>query len=303
MSPPDFIIAGAMRSGTTALADALACHPGVFMTEPKEPSYFTYRHGGESFSGPGDQWFARQNTATWSDYQALFRTAGDRVSGEASALYLAVPECIPDIASSCPDARIVLVLRDPVRRAFSAWLYLRSKGREHLTDVEAALDAEAARRDAGYGPMWWLAGASRYDVGLARFYEEFPADRIRVVLTEELRAAPETAVRDTCAFLGVPFHEGVVTALTREVNRGGEPRSRGLTRLLYPPDRVRGALSSVAPTRVRSAVRGIRASSLTRTNPAMPEPVRQRLLAQLGDVGPRVAELSGADTGRFWSTD
>src|SRR5688572_18848100 len=56
MSPPDFIIAGAMRSGTTALADALACHPGVFMTEPKEPSYFTYRHGGESFSGPGDQW-------------------------------------------------------------------------------------------------------------------------------------------------------------------------------------------------------------------------------------------------------
>lgn len=300
MSPPDFIIAGAMRSGTTALAEALGQHSAVFVTEPKEPSYFTYRHGGADFNGPGDQWFARQNVGDWSEYQSLFRTAGDRLRGEASAMYLAVPDCLLDIASACPDARIVLVLRDPVQRAFSAWLYLRSQGRERMSDVEAALDAEADRRASGYGPMWWLTGASRYDVGLTRLYETFPADRIRVVLTEELRADPETVVRETCAFLGVPSSEAVIAALGNEVNRGGEPRSRGITRLLYPPDRLRRALSEVAPSRWREAVRTLRRSSLVDA-PTMSPLTRERLREQLRDVGPRVADLSGADTDRFWT--
>ena len=299
MSHPDFVIAGAMRSGTTALAEALGRHPGIFMTEPKEPSYFTYRHGGASFNGPGDQWFAQQNVGTWAGYQGLFRAADDRVSGEASAMYLAVPESLSDLAAAQPAARVVVVLRDPVRRAFSAWSYLRSKGREPLADVEAALDAEPARRSSGYGPMWWLTGASRYEIGLSRLYDVLPADRIRVVLTEQLRATPEVVVRDLCTFLGVPYVEGVVTALGDEVNRGGEPRSTGVTRLLYPPDRVRGVLSGVAPAWVRAAVRHLRRSSLT-APPALPEHVRERLQEELHDVGPRVAELSGAETGRFW---
>ena len=301
MTGPDFVIAGAMRSGTTALADALACHPGLFVTEPKEPSYFTYRHGGAGYRGPGDQWFAQQNVGTWPEYQALFRNAGGRVRGEASAMYLAVPECIPDIAAALPEARVILVLRDPVDRAFSAWLYLRGKGREPLADIEAALDAEDRRRAAGYGPMWWLTGASRYDEGLTRLHECFPADRIRVVLTEELRADPDGVVRRTCDFLGVPFSQAVTAALGNEVNRGGEPRFRGLTRVLYPPDRVRALLSGVAPPWARSAVRALRRSSLAAA-PPMPESVRQRLRAQLRDVGPRVEELSGADTGRFWAS-
>lgn len=296
---PDFVIAGAMRAGTTALAEALGRHPGVFMTEPKEPSYFTYRHGGADYRGPGDQWFARQNTGTWEEYQALFQGAGDRLTGEASAMYLAVPECFPDLASALPKVRIVLVLRDPVRRAYSAWSYLRSRGREALVDVEAALDAEQGRRANGFGPMWWLTGASRYDVGLSRLYEVVPSERVHVVLSEQLRADPAGVIRSACAFLGVPYAEEVVTALGQEVNLGGEPRSAGVTRLLYPPDRIRRGLSAAAPGWARTAVRRLRRSSVTGPR-ALPDPVRQRLQEVLGDVGPRVTELTGVDTRTFW---
>lgn len=301
MTRPDFVIAGAMRSGTTALAEALAQHPELFMTEPKEPSYFTYRHGGASFSGPGDQWFARQNTPTWDEYQALFRSADGHVTGEASAMYLAVPECLSDLAAALPEVRVIVVLRDPVRRALSAWSYLRSSGREPLTDVMAALDAESERRAAGYGPIWWFTGASRYDQGLTPLYELLPADRIHVVLTEQLRESPESVVRSICDFLGVGHSEQVVAALGQEVNRGGEPRSALLTRLLFPPDRVRLALSGAAPMWARSAVRQLRRSSLTAA-PPIPGGVLERLHKELRDVGPRVAELTQADTARFWSS-
>lgn len=300
MTRPDFVIAGAMRSGTTALAEALAQHPDLFMTEPKEPSYFTYRHGGATFSGPRDQWFARQNTPTWDEYQALFQPADGRVAGEASAMYLAVPECLPDLAAALPEVRVVVVLRDPVRRALSAWSYLRSSGREPMADVEAALDAEPERRAAGFGPIWWFTGASRYDQGLAPLFELLPAERIHVVLTEQLRANPDGVVHGICDFLGVGHSGSVVAALGQEVNRGGEPRSALLTRLLFPPDRVRLALSGVAPMWARTTVRRLRRSSLT-TPPQFPEHVVERLHQELKDVGPRVAELTRADTPRFWS--
>lgn len=300
MTRPDFVIVGAMRSGTTALAEALAEHPGLFMTEPKEPSYFTYGHGGATFCGPRDQWFARQNTATWDDYQALFRSADGRVAGEASAMYLAVPESLSDLAAALPDVRVIVVLRDPVRRALSAWSYLRSSGREPLADVAAALDAEPERRAAGYGPIWWFTGASRYDQGLTRLYELLPAEHIHVVLTEQLRESPDSVVQGICEFLGVEHSERVVAALGHEVNRGGEPRSALLTRLLFPPDRVRLTLSGMTPMWARIAVRRLRRSSLT-TAPPIPDTVLERLHEELRDVGPRVAELTQADTARFWS--
>jgi hypothetical protein len=192
------------------------------------------------------------------------------------------------------------VLRDPVRRALSAWSYLRSSGREPLADPEAALDAESERRASGYGPIWWLTGASRYDQGLTSLYELLPAERIHVVLTEQLRESPDSVVRSTCQFLGVEHSERVLAALGQEVNRGGEPRSALLTRVLFPPDRVRLALSGAAPMWARTAVRRLRRSSLT-TAPPIPDSVLERLREDLRDVGPRVAKITQADTSRFWS--
>ena len=114
MGGPDFIIAGAMRAGTTALAAALGEHPDVFMCTPKEPSFFAVARGSLEFRGPADQSFAHDNVTDWNSYQALFRGAGSRLAGEASAMYLTLPGVAQEIRGRCPDVRIVLILRDPV---------------------------------------------------------------------------------------------------------------------------------------------------------------------------------------------
>jgi hypothetical protein len=297
---PDFIIAGAMRAGTTALADALAEHPGVHMTTPKEPNYFAVAHGALSFTGPGDQWFAQQNTADWTSYQALFPDEGSRVRGEASAMYLALPGTAASIAAACPDVRIVLTLRDPVERAYSAYLYLRSKGREPIQDFTQALSAEADRRAAGYGPMWWYAGASRYDLGMPEFMAAFDFSQLLVITNEQLRRDPVGTLALVCDHIGAGAAPCATRVLDRTVNGSGVPRAELMTRFLHPPDRLRGALSRLAPPAARAVVRRARVAAVRPPAP-MPAAAQDRLRAELAGVLPALVEMRALDTSE-WTT-
>jgi hypothetical protein len=295
MTAPEFIIAGAMRAGTTVLAEAIAEHPSTFVTSPKEPNYFAVAHGALDFSGPGDQWFAGQNSADWESYQRLFPESRGIVRGEASAMYLALPGVARDIAGRCPQVKIILILRDPVERAYSAWLFLRSKGREGTRDFSAALEQEEGRRAQGYGPMWWYVGASRYDIGLAEFCEAFPADRLLVLTNEELRRDPSGVLAAACTFIGVDAGQLDARAQGRTVNGSGVPTAELLTRALYPSDRLRRVLSRVAPPPARRLVQRARKATV-RSAPPMSDAVRRELTAQLHGVADRVRQWTGADT-------
>jgi hypothetical protein len=230
----------------------------------------------------------------WEAYQRLFDGAGSRVAGEASAMYLTLPGVAGEIARRCPEAKIVFILRDPVARAHSAWLYLRGQGREHLQEFADALDAEPSRRQAGFGPMWWYVAASRYQVGLREFYEHFPSSSVLVLTTEELRADPRGVLGRVCGHLGVGGDVDL-QVLAGEVNASGVPRAEWLARSLYPSDRLRAAAVRVAPAILRQWVRQARVSALRPPDP-IPEECRGRLAEQLSDVAKEVAELTGVDT-------
>ena len=300
VSGPDFIIAGAMRAGTTALGRALAEHPEIFMCTPKEPSFFAARLGSLQFCGPGDQGFVQENVGEWAAYQRLFDGAGDRVRGEASAMYLAVPGVASEIRARCPEVKLVFILRDPVERARSAWQYLRGRGRERLRDFTAALAAEDERRARGYGAIWWYVGASRYQVGLAEYVRTFPSSQLLVLSTEELRRDPAGTMLSVCRFLGVEGAHFAPSALASEVNRSGIPRVEVLTRLLYPAYPVRSRLARAAPPAVRQLVRRARAASTSGGDRMSPE-TRRWLQGQLADVAAEVNALTGLDT-RPWQT-
>jgi hypothetical protein len=298
MGCPDFVIAGAMRAGTTALASALAEHPQIFMTTPKEPNFFAVACGALEFAGPGDQGFARQNIADWDSYQTLFRNAGDRARGEASAAYLALPGVASEIRKKSPHAKIVIILRDPVERAFSAWQYLRGRGREDLRDFRSGLAAEEKRRSLGYGPIWWYLEASRYQLGLEEYLAAFPRSQLHVLTTEELRRDSAGSMSRICDFLGVDGAGFHASALDSEVNRAGVPRVEMLTRLLYPSYRLREPLSRIAPPAVRTLVRRARAGSVD-TGEQMPADARSWLGQELAAVGPDVHRLTGIDTSHW----
>lgn len=148
---PTFLVIGAAKAGTTSLYHYLGQHPQVFMSPVKEPGFFALEGHPLDFRGPGDEWLRQATTTTLEAYQKLFEGVRDEPAvGEASVLYLhhhAAPEAI---ARYVPDVKLVAVLRDPVERAYSAFLYQTRNGREPLADFEEALRAEPRRIADGW---------------------------------------------------------------------------------------------------------------------------------------------------------
>lgn len=260
---PNVFIVGAMRAGTTALAEALASHPDVLVSSPKEPNYFATLHGALNFVGPGDEWFAAQNVADWSAYCALFASDAP-VRIDASAAYLALPQTAASIAQRVPDARIVVLLREPLRRARSAHGYVRTRGREDVADFAAAAALEDQRRAAGFGPIWWFRSASEYAPGLAEYFSAFGRNRVHVVISEDLDAAPEQVLAGVYDFLGLRTDPRPAAVLCRRINAGGAPRSALVTKLLYPGDRLRAVLRRLSPRQIVTLVRWARRKSVGR---------------------------------------
>ena len=135
MKRPDTFVVGAFKSGTTALYEYLRAHPQIFMCVPKEPMYF------------GADLTPRYRRMTEQEYLALFADAqpGQR-AGEASPWYLYSHSAPAEIAHFAPDARIIVMLRNPVDVMHAQHGQLVFNRREDITDFAAALEAEPARR-------------------------------------------------------------------------------------------------------------------------------------------------------------
>jgi predicted ATP-grasp superfamily ATP-dependent carboligase len=225
---PNFFIVGAARSGTTSLDRYLHQHPEIYMAPKKEVNFYTADHFPST--GPGDDRINRGVIQHKDQYAQLFAgVAGERAIGESSVFYLCYSGTAERIAQAVPDAKIIMVLRDPVERAFSAYMYLVRDGREHLGFVEA-LSQEEERRQKGFEPMWWYKELGLYYRQVKRYLDVFGTQRVKVLLYDELFADPEAALRDIFTFLGVK--DNVVVDTSVRYNIGGVPKSRILYTLL-----------------------------------------------------------------------
>jgi hypothetical protein len=130
---PAFIIGGAPRAGTTYLAQALDRHPDVFVAKPFIPEP-------KVFFGP-----SRTPTEYAAAYGQLFAGAPDgAVLGEKTSNYLENEDACRRIAATLPETRMVFVVREPVARAYSNYLWSRKNGLETLS-FEEAIAREGAR--------------------------------------------------------------------------------------------------------------------------------------------------------------
>jgi Sulfotransferase family len=252
---PDFLIVGAPKCGTSALHAALARHPGLFLSEPKEPKFFlTDGPPPDSGGGPGDVETWSEHVWRRDEYEALFADAPRAaLCGESTVFYLYDRAAQRRIRALVPEARLVAVLRDPVERAHSNWAHLRGAGLEPEADFVAALDREPERAAAGWAHFWHYAAQGRYGEQLDDLFGLFPREQVLLLRYRDLRDAPAETVDRVCRFLGV--ETGVVTEVPRHNVR---------------PD-VAG--------RTSGATAGDRASALPR----------------FADDVPRVAELTGWD--------
>jgi len=254
MSGPQFLIIGAARSGTTALYQYLAEHPGLFLTEPKEPHFFALAGSTPAFTGPGDRQTINRLAVTDRDaYLRLYRDARpDQVRGEASVSTMYYPDAVTRLREMAPDARLVCVLRDPVDRAFSAYGFMRTRGWEPCATFEEALADEPRRIAEGWHHIWHYTAMSRYGEQLAHALEVFPREQVLVLRHEDMTADPDAVLARVYAHVGV---QPVPRTVAPDPHRSGEPRSRFLGRVVSTHHPLKKLLSPLVPTSLRRRLR------------------------------------------------
>ena len=199
---PDFLVLGAQKAGTTALYAYLRWHPGITGPSWKEVSFFD-RHW---WRGVG-----------WYRGQFPLRSGG-LIVGEASPSYLFHPLAPERARMLVPDARLIVLVRNPVDRAYSQYQHEVALGREPLS-FEDALAAEDERTRGevdrlvadprAFSRAWWdhtYVARGRYAEQLERWLRVFPREQLLVVATEELGEAPGETYASILSFLGAAPH-------------------------------------------------------------------------------------------------
>jgi sulfotransferase family protein len=298
---PNFLLIGAARCGTTALADLLMQHPDVFVTEPKEPHFWAFAGDHPAFSGPGDDLSVNRVSVTDPDaYLALYRKAGRaraRGDGSVSTLYYA-EKAIPNIQRYAPESRLIVSLRDPVERAFSSYQYLRARGFEPCDEFEAALDAESERVTAGWHHLWHYTRMGFYAEQIEPFLSTFGTERVKVVFAEQLGEAPDSVAGEIFEFLRLVPAPGA--AVRERMNASGQPRLGALRRLdraLVEAPRVRDAVRRVVPLHVRQRIRSANLAEID-----IPAGARERLTELYAPEIERLRVLLNSD-GPAWLTE
>lgn len=196
---PDFYLVGAARSGTTSMFTLLKQHPEIWVSVLKEPHFF------------GTDLTRQPHTVRDREvYGRFFEDAGEeQICGEGSVWYLLSKNAAAEIQEVRPEAKILIMLREPASMVQSLHsLYLRT-GNEELEDLEEAVAAEDARRqgrripDTAYFPEGLLyTEVASYTERVRRYLDTF-GDNVRIVLFDDFVADTPAVYRDTVSFLGV----------------------------------------------------------------------------------------------------
>jgi hypothetical protein len=288
---PDTFVVGAFKSGTTALYEYLRAHPQIFMCVPKEPMYF------------GADLTPRYRRMTEQEYLALFADAqpGQR-AGEASPWYLYSHSAPAEIAHFAPDARIIVMLRNPVDVMHAQHGQLVFNRREDITDFAAALEAEPARRrgeripgDAIRPEALYYRHSVHFAEQLRRWLDVFGRERVHVIVFDDFVADPRTAYRGVLEFLGVDPDVQIDFAVH---NPSQQARSRLLQRLVFAPPRpLRGLYGRLRRLGLAHRLRDVLVSFNSRRSrrPAMDPQLRRRLVEELAPQVRELGELIGRD--------
>lgn len=243
---PDFFVLGAAKCGTTSLHHYLQQHPDLYLPSVKELDFFDADE--ERFYADLD-WYL--------DY---FRGTEAPRTGEATPLYFrrtdTVPQRMHQVYGNSPPLFIVL-LRDPVQRAYSHYLHKVSQGTEPLS-FEEALRAEDAHPDEKQYEWKSYFTDGCYADRLEHWFDHFSRDRFLILLTRDLAQTPDVIVRKTFHFLSVTRDVPVDTSV--RLNQTGEQQSYRLGRLLshlpsWLPSTARGWTPEALRLRIEQLVR------------------------------------------------
>ncbi|MDC0568426.1 sulfotransferase [Akkermansiaceae bacterium] len=216
---PNFLIGGATRSGTTSLYFYLKQHPEISFPDLKEPRYFSSIDLRLPQNGPGDHTVDEKLVTSFDDYCELYKNLKNKRVGDASSEYLYHHDSSAKrVLSALGDIPIILILRNPIERAYSAYSNLIRDGREYLT-FEEAIDKEIERRADNWDMMWSLIGVSMYYEQVKTYITTFT--NVKVLIFEEFVSDIQGNLKEIFKFLEVD--ENFVPETNTVYSHSGKP--------------------------------------------------------------------------------
>jgi hypothetical protein len=222
---PNFFIIGAPKSGTSSLINTLRWHPDIYVPLAFEPQYFS-----SDFSSVLDY--------TPEKYLELYSGVTDKhlAIGEKSVIYLYSDVAVDNIMDFNPDAKLIVMLRNPVDLVYSWHSQLYYSFIEDIESFNKAWDAQDERRQGQNIPERCTEPfALQYrEIGLLskylqRVYEKVPSDRIKVFFMEDFHMDADTVYREALKYLEVPYK---TRKDSRKLNKNKRHRSRWLGKTL-----------------------------------------------------------------------
>lgn len=219
---PNFLIVGAARSGTTSLYYYLKQHPDISFPILKEPKYFSSLDRSFPQKGPGDSNIDKFIVKDKNVYLDLFNSLVNKKVGEASPDYLYYHNSTAkSIYDELGDIPIIILLRNPILRAFSAYSYQRRDSREKLGFKEA-LDIEEKRLKMNYDFMWAYKNYGLYSNKVETFLNTF--SNVKIILTDQLKLDSKKILKEVFEFLEVDNNFQVDADIIHNVS--GIPKNR-----------------------------------------------------------------------------
>jgi len=201
MIKPNFFIVGAPKCGTSALMTYLSSHPKVFMSSPKEPHYFAEEVRGHFYPANSQM-----------EYLALFKDASSQqtIIGESSVLYLFFENAIQRIYDFNSDAKLVVMLRNPVDLAYSWHSQAVYNSDENIEDFETAWNLQESRKNGKN-----ISKLSRMPITLQynaiaslgsqveRLLSIYPKEQVHFIFLESFNENPQKEYQKVLNFLNI----------------------------------------------------------------------------------------------------
>ena len=236
MKKPNFIIMGFPKCGSTALHYYLEAHPEIYMPNQKELHYFTQPNISTLNQGEGDLAAKESQIKTRIEYFNLYKgVKGEKAIGETSPSYINYPESFKNINKLLSNPKVIIILRDPVKRAYSNYLHLLREQRETKT-FSQALELEDKRKEKNYSDFWYYKFNSFYYDKINKAKKAFTD--VLILTQEELNKNSKKTIAKTYRFLQVN-DDFTPANFNNKYNKGGLYKKNLITSFVFRQGKIK----------------------------------------------------------------